>query len=125
MNMRRLSIIVALVGLAALSAYGADITGKWKSESPGRDGTPMTTTYVFKVDGEKLAGTVSGRQGETAISEGKINGDEISFVVVRNFQGEERKIEYKGKVSGDEIKMTITFGPDRPAREVVAKRVKE
>ena len=40
-------------------------------------------------------------------------------------QGEERKIQYKGKVSGDEIKLSISFSPDRPAREVVAKRVKE
>ncbi len=124
MNTRNF-LLFALIGLLAVAAFGADITGKWKSEAPGRDGTPMTTNYTFKVDGEKLTGTVSGRQGDTEITEGKIKGDEISFVVVRTFQGEERKIQYKGKVSGDEIKLSITFSPDRPAREVVAKRVKE
>ena len=124
MNTRSV-FLFALIGLLAVAAFAADITGKWKSEAPGRDGTPMTTNYTFKVDGDKLTGTVSGRQGNTEITEGKIKGDEISFVVVRTFQGEERKIEYKGKVSGDEIKLSITFSPDRPAREVVAKRVKE
>ncbi len=114
-----------LVGLVATIALAADINGKWKSEAPGRDGSPMVTTYTFKVDGDKLTGTVTGRMGETAISEGKVSGDEISFVVVRNMGGEDRKIQYKGKVSGDEIKLSITFNPDNPPREVVAKRVKE
>ena len=63
--------------------------------------------------------------GETAITEGKINGNEISFVVVRNFRGEERKMEYKGTLSGDELKLSVTFGPNMPPREMVAKRVKE
>ncbi len=125
MHIRKLFCALMLIGLLAVIASAADITGKWKSEAPGRDGTPTVTTYVFKADGDKLTGTVTGRGGETAITEGKINGDDISFVVVRSMGGEERKIPYKGKVSGDEIKLTITFNPDQPPREVVAKRVKE
>jgi hypothetical protein len=126
MQIRRLIWVLALIGVLSVFAAAADnITGKWKSEAPGRDGTPMTTTYTFKVDGEKLTGTVSGRQGDIAISEGKVTGDEISFVVVRNMGGEERKIQYKGKVAGDEMKLSIQFNPDNPPREVVAKRVKE
>lgn len=126
MQIRKLFLALALIGVLAALAWAADnITGKWKSEAPGRDGTPMTTTYIFKVDGEKLTGTVSGRQGDTAISEGKVKGDEISFVVVRNMQGNEVKIQYKGKVSGDDLKLTIQFREDQPPREVVAKRVKE
>jgi hypothetical protein len=125
MHIRKLLWVLALISVLAIFASAADITGKWKSEAPGRDGTPMTTTYTFKVEGNNLTGTVSGRQGDTAISEGKINGDEISFVVVRNMGGQERKIQYKGKVTGDEIKLAIQFNPDNPPREVVAKRVKE
>jgi hypothetical protein len=125
MNIRKLFCALMLVGILATVAMAADITGKWKSEAPGRDGSPMVTTYSFKVDGDKLTGTVSGRQNDIAISDGKINGDEISFVVVRNMGGEERKIQYKGKVAGDEIKLSIIFNPDQPPREVVAKRVKE
>ncbi len=125
MHIRKVLCALMLVGLVATIALAADITGKWKSEAPGRDGTPMTTTYTFKVDGDKLTGSVTGRMGDTAISEGKVTGDEISFVVVRSMGGEERKIQYKGKVSGDEIKLSITFNPDQPPREVVAKRVKE
>ncbi len=121
----RLSWALALIAVLAIFAVAADnITGKWKSETPGRDGNPMVTTYTFKVDGDKLTGTVSGRGGDTPIAEGKVTGDEISFVVVRSMQGNEMKIQYKGKVSGDELKLSSQFG-DRPAREFVAKRVKE
>jgi hypothetical protein len=38
--------------------------------------------------------------------------------------GNEMKMAYKGKVAGDEIKMTRTVG-DRPPQEFTAKRVKE
>jgi uncharacterized lipoprotein YehR (DUF1307 family) len=125
MSIRKLLVAVALAGLVAVVASAADVDGKWKSEVTTPDGQARTSTYTFKADGGKLTGTVSGRQGDTEITEGKISGDEISFVVVRSYGGEERKIQYKGKVSGDEIKLTVTFGPDRPPREMVAKRVKE
>jgi len=121
----RAFFLVSLVGLLAVSALAAEIDGKWKAEYAGRDGQTRTTNFTFKADGEKLTGTVSGRQGDTAISEGKISGDEISFTVVRSFQGEERKMQYKGKISGDEIKLTVQMGPDMPPRDMVAKRVKE
>jgi hypothetical protein len=43
---------------------------------------------------------------------------------MRNMQGQEVKMQYKGILSGDEIKLTMSAG-DRPPREMVAKRVKE
>jgi hypothetical protein len=125
MNIRNVFVAAALVGLLVAVASAANIDGKWKSEFTTPNGDTRTTTYTLKADGDKLTGTVSGRNGETAITEGKISGDEISFVVVRNFRGEERKLQYKGTVSGDEIKLSVTFGPDMPPREMVAKRVKE
>jgi hypothetical protein len=121
MNIRKLFVVLAMIGIFAMIALAADVTGKWKAESTGPDGQVRTTNFTFKAEGEKLTGTVSGRQGDTEISEGKINGDEISFVVVRG----ERKMQYKGKVAGDEIKLSVQFGPDAPPREMVAKRVKE
>ncbi len=125
MRTRELLVALALIGLLAMAATAATIDGKWKSEMTSPDGQTRTTNYTFKADGDKLTGTISGRQGDTPITDGKITGDDISFVVVRNFGGQERKMEYKGKVSGDEIKLTVQFGPDTPAREIVAKRVKE
>ena len=107
--------------------WTADISGKWTAQVPGRDGQPQETTFTFKVEGDKLTGTVSGRQGDIPIADGKISGDEISFTVTRERQGATIKQLYKGKVTGDEIKFTrSTEGGqgNRPPVEFTAKKVK-
>ena len=110
--------------LGALALLGADVTGKWQAEMEGRDGNKRTVTFDFKADGDKLTGTMTGGMGPQGtareISDGKISGDDISFTVKVNFQGEERKINYTGKVVGSEIQFKIE-GP-RP-REFTAKKV--
>lgn len=115
--------IGAVVLLALLaSVWAADIRGKWFVQMLGRQGK-TETTFNFRVDGTKLTGTVTDPQGETAISDGKINGDEISFVVIRSFGGKEMKLVYKGKVALNEIKFTreVQSGMGQP-QEFVAKR---
>jgi len=115
---------LALVALASAS-FAADVTGKWTAEITGRNGQARTTNFDFKVEGEKLTGTMSGMQGETAISEGTVKGDEIAFTVVMNFNGNEMKLVHKGTVAGDVIKITRTrSGGEGPGQEFEAKRVK-
>ncbi len=104
---RKILLIGAVVLLAVVaSAWAADVTGKWVAQVPGRQGGTTENTFTFKVEGTTLTGTLATPQGESAISEGKVNGDEISFVIVRKFQENEIKILYKGKVAGDEITFT-------------------
>ncbi|HXU40139.1 MAG TPA: hypothetical protein VN937_27535 [Blastocatellia bacterium] len=98
----------ALMALFALSCSSGGINGKWIADLPGRDGQTRQQTFNFKAEGNKLTGTVSGRQGETPISDGEINGDDISFSVTQNFRGNEVKVLYKGKLAGKEIKFTRT-----------------
>jgi hypothetical protein len=138
-------VLLALVG----SALAADVTGKWVAQVEGRQGT-VENTFNFKVDGTKLTGTMDTGRGESEISEGKVDGDVISFVIVRQFGENEMKILYTGKVAGDEITFTremqggMMGGPGggmggppgggpggpgggaakRPPSEFVAKRVK-
>jgi hypothetical protein len=103
---------IALLGLAT-SVLAANIDGKWVSERSGRDGTPMKTYYEFKANGAELTGKIiTERQGtptETPISDGKIEGANVSFTVVRSFGGNEMKQLYKGKLDGDKITFTMEF----------------
>jgi hypothetical protein len=109
MKSRILLIGAVLALVLAASALAADVTGKWTAQVPGRQGT-SEVTFNFKADGASLTGTMTSQFGESPISEGKINGDEISFAIVRTGpDGSERKILYKGKVTGDEIKFTREF----------------
>jgi hypothetical protein len=95
---------IALLGLVT-ATWAADVSGKWVAEMQGRQG-PTQTTFDFKVEGAKLTGTVTNPRGENPISEGKIDGNNISFVVVIKFNQNEMKQLYKGVFSGDEIKFT-------------------
>lgn len=98
--------ILALAATMALCAWGADVTGTWKGSIETPNGT-MENTFVLKADGGKLTGSVESQMGKADISEGKVDGDKLSFTVVRNFDGNEFRMNYKGAVSGDEIKLTI------------------
>jgi hypothetical protein len=109
MRFKILAIAVMVLGLMVVIALAADVDGTWVSEFQGRGGQSMTITYTFKAEGSTLTGTVSSPMGgePTAISDGKINGDEISFSVKREMGGNSMTMNYKGKVAGDEIKLTM------------------
>jgi hypothetical protein len=123
MNFRIASITSAFVLAGTLALHAADISGKWTAQVPGRDGQTREATFTFKVEGEKLTGTTTGRGGEVPITDGTVKGDAIAFTVVMNFQGNEVKMLYKGTVAGEEIKFTRQReGGDQPPAEFVAKK---
>lgn len=102
----------------------ADANGTWKWSFTGQDGTVRDTTLKLKVEGSTVTGSVSGRNGDTAIEKGKINGDEISFEVTREFNGNKFTAKYNGKISGDSIKGKMEFerDGDKTSRDWEAKR---
>ena len=101
-------LTVCLVLALGLSARADDkkpeITGTWKSSFTNQNGDIRESTFKLKADGEKLTGTVTGRNNDTAIEEGKIKGDEISFSVTREMNGNKVTTKYSGKLTGDVIK---------------------
>ncbi|HUJ21933.1 MAG TPA: hypothetical protein VLX58_10450 [Bryobacteraceae bacterium] len=120
--MKILAIGITILGVFALTLPAADITGKWTASFTTQDGRQRENTWNFKVDGDKLTGTVtSDVLGEAPLNDGKVNGDEVSFSVLREIGGNTVKILYRGKVSGDEIKFKVEGG--RRNLEITAKRV--
>jgi hypothetical protein len=110
---------ILFLALAA-NAFGANLSGNWKGDLKMADGNALETTFVFKLDGEKLTGTVTNMYGEEQITEGTVKGDDISFIVMAG--GGQFKIVYKGKIVGDDLKFTVTVG-DFGDGELIAKRV--
>jgi|SRR5579862_3656178 hypothetical protein len=121
--MRRLLTLGFLSGLLAITMLAADITGKWTAQVPGRNGQTREATFNLKADGGTVTGTVSSPRGDNPISEGKIDGDQISFSQTMEFNGNTVKLVYKGTVSGDEIKFTrMREGGEGQGQEFTAKR---
>ena len=110
--------VPALLGILSVAAWAADATGKWTAQVPGRGGNTTEQTFDLKSEGDKLTGKIlGGPGGEAEITEGKVSGDDISFVVKRSFGGNDIKLVFKGKVSGSEIKFTRSiegFGDQAP-----------
>lgn len=121
---KRMILVFALLFAVTAGALAADVTGKWTAQMPGREGQTREVTFNFKADGDKVTGTMSGRQGqEIAISDGKVSGDTLTFTVTMEFGGNTVKQNYTGKIAGDEIQFKREGGQG-PAREFVAKRAK-
>jgi len=51
-----------------------------------------------------------GRGGAVEISEGMLHGNDVIFKVVREFNGNKFEQNYKGSLSGDELKLTVEVG---------------
>ena len=92
--------------LLAVSAFAADVDGKWSGtvSTPGGD---FPVAFTFKADGAKLTGSTTGIDGnEVAIKDGKVEGSNISFSVTLDFGGMPFVLSYKGVVSPQQIKFT-------------------
>jgi hypothetical protein len=112
--------MIALATLTLGVSFAADIDGKWTGQIQGRRG-PQTETLMLKASDNTLTGTIQGRGGPVEITNGKIDGDAVSFSVVREFGGNKITEEYKGRISGSELKLTFSRGRGGPV-EVTYKK---
>lgn len=128
---KKLLLVITILLVASFAVMAADVSGKWTFEQPGRGGNPgRPVTITLKADGSTLTGTMpaGGRGGggdPIAISDGKVDGNNVSFTVKREFNGNSIVTKYEGTVNGDEMKLKITRnGQDGTpmTTEVVAKR---
>ena len=102
----------------------ADLSGTWKSEFDSQIGR-QKYTYTLKQEGDKLTGKanseVNEQKRETELSEGKVEGDKVSFVEMLNFNGNDIRITYKGTVANNEMKFMREVGTFAK-EEIVLKR---
>ncbi len=142
-NRNSLGTLVKL-GLCAAMAIGflaqaqaqdkkADPTGTWSWTVPGRNGGPdRKMTLKLKAEGDKVTGKLTspargGETRDTEIKDGKMKGNELSFTVTREFNGNTFVTKYNGKVSADAIKGKMEFerNGETQSRDWEAKKATE
>ncbi len=106
-------VTVLALGLTFLNAYGvyaqtSSVAGEWAA-SMNTPGGPRPFGLVFKVDGEKLTGTVKRSSGDVPLS-GSVKGKDISFSYTINYNGNDLTLTFTGKIDGDNIAGTVSFG---------------
>ena len=115
-------LAITLFLAVSIGAIAADVAGMWTAQVPGRNGA-RDTKFTFKVDGDKLTGTMSVDGQDTALADGKTSGGNLSFAASVDRGGNMIKYTFNGKLAGDEIQFKREGGQGQ-AREFTAKRAK-
>ena len=99
------AVVIAIAWSVALRA--ADPSGRWAATFMTQVGE-QAYTYEFIVKGTSLTGAAKGSlTGETKISDGKLDGDTITFTENANYQGMTISFVYTGKMTNaDTIELT-------------------
>ena len=117
------SILVVLFGtFAAQAAFGANFTGHWSYQREVNGNVRETSLYL-KQDGDTLTGYLFSRNENEAIQQGKVDGNKISFEIVRDVFGEEHKSEYTGQLEGDTLMLQTPGYEERRGPQLQLKQV--
>ena len=104
--MSRIFTIFLLV--ATLS--GADLSGIWVGQIPGRNGDLLDIAFKFTQEGGNLTGKLYGDYGSSPIVKGSVEGDQILFIVVSPEQNGNQinssRLRFTGHIDGSEIELT-------------------
>jgi len=99
--------------LLAPLTFCASPTGKW-SVSFNADGTVRETSVFLKQEGDLLTGYMLSHNGYEPIRDGKLTGDSLSFTIIRDNFGEERKTNYTGRIENDTMLLQMPGWEDHP-----------
>ncbi len=91
-------------------------TWRWEYELDGQ--TLKDSVSVNLGKDNAVEGTYRGRSEKpVAIKDGKMTGDTLSFHFAFDYQGREIKVEFKGKVKGDEIDGSVAVSTGDGSRD--------
>ncbi|HYP07459.1 MAG TPA: hypothetical protein VER03_14595 [Bryobacteraceae bacterium] len=122
-----LSRLILLLGIAAATVLGADITGIWQGQQPGRNGQVEDIAFRFKLEGSTLTGKLFGDEFDLPLAEGTLNGDQLRFTVTTTnyYNRSKATFIYTGTIKGFEIELVRERVPtpeDRPTNRPPAKQ---
>ena len=103
-----LSTLLTLVLLVSAAIAQTSVAGDWDG-SFNTPGGARPFKLVLAVDGEKLTGTVKRANGDVPLT-GTIKGDVVNFSYTISYGGNDLTLMYSGKVAGDSMSGTVSFG---------------
>lgn len=113
--MKKLSIFsLCLIALIATAAFArplqsSKVAGDWDITVESPQGK-RTSQLIIKDDGGKLSGVMKSPRGERPLESISVKGNEITFTMTFNAQGQDIVITYKGKVEKDAMSGEADFG---------------
>ncbi len=121
MRALRFASILWLALLLPSSLLAAVINGKWKG--PMQSGGDAV--FDLKLDKGAVTGSMLGYDGKPRpVSEGKLDGDNISMKIASDWQGQPVTLIVTGKVSGDEMQLHLASDNGYWSTDATVKREK-
>ena len=121
------ALVVGLCGLAGAQGDKAGPVGTWKCDY--EIGTQkLTATLTIKMDGDKLAGTMSWPdQKDEKLKDVKLKESNLTFSAVRKFMGNEFPLDFTLTIEGDKFKgkSAAEFGGQKQEFDIEGKRDKK
>lgn len=99
-------------GGAAPGAAAMNVSGTWNLNVEAPDGAHPVTAALNQ-QGGSLTGTVSGQMGTVTITNGAVNGNEVTFRIAVTMGGNNMDITFHGTVTGSSMSgsASIAGGP--------------
>ena len=121
------TLVLALCGLAGAQGDKVDPVGTWKCDYE-IGSQKLTATLTIKMDGDKLAGTMSWPdQKDEKHKDVKLKENTLTFSAVRKFMGNEFPLDFTLTIDGDKFKgkAASEFGGKKQEFDIVGKREKK
>jgi hypothetical protein len=82
------------------------VSGIWTGQLADRNGDVRDLSFRFTQSGDAVTGKMYGDNESTPISEGKISGQQMTFSVSSELNGQITTFLFTGTIKGDEIQVT-------------------
>jgi hypothetical protein len=114
----------ASICLLAAAASGADLSGIWTGQIIGRFDEVQDLAFRFVQNGPVLTGKMYGEIESQPVNEGKIEGDQITFMIGTEMNGGRSRFLYTGTIKDDDLHLTRQriLPPDAPDTDENRKR---
>ena len=112
-------------GREAGKSVSAAGTWQWTFRASG--GQTFEPSIKLKQNADKITGTLVWGENEVPIEDGSIQGDELSFKIIRERDGEKYTMKFAGKVEADTLKGKVdsNWGGADKTYDWEAKRVRK
>src|ERR1043166_4089089 len=113
---------LAIANLVSANQSPEPLNGNWVVRTDMKDGTFRTTYLNLKQDGQKITGTIRVTQFYYKISESTGGPDGFTITGSMMDGKSERKVQYEGKLAGDQLQISTRRRPQDPPTQMIAVR---
>jgi alpha-galactosidase len=119
------AVAVTLLIFVAVAApqSASDLTGNWVVHNVNNtEGTVRSSYFNLKYEAGKITGTIRTTQFFYIVKESTGGPEGFTLVAAMQDGRNERRVQYEGKLVGDELRIGRRTRPDQPITELIAKR---